>query len=56
MTKTYVIDTNVLIHAPYAIDCFEDNNVLIPMVVMEELDGLKKAEGDRGASARGAFK
>ncbi|MGN0142880.1 MAG: PhoH family protein [Roseburia sp.] len=56
MTKTYVIDTNVLIHAPYAIDCFEDNNVLIPMVVMEELDGLKKAEGDRGASAREAIR
>lgn len=26
MIKTYVIDTNVLIQAPYALECFEDNN------------------------------
>ncbi len=56
MMKTYVLDTNVLIHAPYAMECFEDNNVIIPMVVIEELDGLKKAEGDKGASAREAIR
>ncbi len=27
MIKTYVIDTNVLIQAPYALECFEDNNL-----------------------------
>ncbi|HOO29212.1 MAG TPA: PhoH family protein, partial [Lachnospiraceae bacterium] len=37
-------------------ECFEDNNVIIPMVVIEELDGLKKAEGDKGASAREAIR
>ncbi|MCI5874274.1 MAG: PhoH family protein [Clostridiales bacterium] len=56
MTKTYVIDTNVLIQAPYAMNCFVDNNVLIPLVVLEELDGLKKAEGDKGANARKAIR
>lgn len=56
MTKTYVIDTNVLIQAPYAMNCFVDNNVLIPLVVLEELDGLKKADGDKGANARKAIR
>lgn len=56
MTKTYVIDTNVLIQAPYAIECFEDNNLVIPLVVLEELDGLKKAEGEKGVNARAAVR
>ena len=52
MVKIYVLDTNILIQAPYAIDHFEDNSVVLPMVVLEELDHLKKAEGERGANAR----
>ena len=47
MIKTYVVDTNVLIQAPYALQCFEDNQVVLPVVVLEELDGLKKAEGEK---------
>lgn len=34
MVKIYVVDTNVLIQAPYALTCFEDNQVVIPMVVL----------------------
>lgn len=45
MIKTYVVDANVLIQAPYALNCFEDNQVLLPVVVLEELNNLKKAEG-----------
>lgn len=45
MIKSYVIDTNILIQAPYACQCFEENRVILPLVVLEELDGLKKAEG-----------
>lgn len=56
MKKTYVIDTNVLIQAPYAVHCFEDNDLVIPLVVLEELDGLKKAEGEKGANARKAVR
>lgn len=56
MIKTYVIDTNVLIQAPYAIECFEENNLVLPLVVLEELDGLKKAEGEKGANARAAVR
>ena len=46
MIKTYVLDTNVLIQAPYAVNCFEENYIVLPMVVLEELDNLKKAEGE----------
>ncbi|MDY2653394.1 MAG: PIN domain-containing protein, partial [Eisenbergiella porci] len=56
MIKTYVVDTNVLIQAPYALNCFEDNQVVIPVVVLEELDNLKKAEGERGNNARRAIR
>ena len=56
MIKTYVLDTNVLIQAPYALQCFEDNQVILPVVVLEELDNLKKAEGEKGANARKAIR
>ena len=52
MVKIDVIDTNVLIQSPYAIYCFDDNQVVLPLVVMEELDNLKKSEGERGSNAR----
>ena len=44
MGKIYVLDTNVLIQAPYAPACFEENEVILPLVVLEELDNLKKDE------------
>lgn len=56
MIKSYVIDTNILIQAPYACQCFEENRVILPLVVLEELDGLKKAEGEKGANARRAIR
>ncbi len=56
MPKTYVIDTNVLIQSPEAFECFEDNNVVLPIVVLEELDGIKNAEGEKGANARAAIR
>lgn len=52
MIKIYVVDTNVLLQAPYALGSFEDNQVVLPMVVLEELDHFKKAEGETGANAR----
>ena len=56
MKKTYVIDTNVLIQAPYALNCFEENDLIIPLAVAEELDGLKKSEGEKGANARASVR
>jgi PhoH-like ATPase len=40
--KVFILDTNVLLVDPNAIDKFEDNVVVVSMTVMEELDGLKK--------------
>lgn len=52
MKKNYVIDTNVLIQAPYALQCFEDNHIVLPIAVLEELDYLKTSDGEKGANAR----
>lgn len=52
MQKTYVLDTNILIQSPCALQSFEDNRIVLPLAVLEELDGLKNAEGERGANAR----
>ena len=41
-TKTYILDTNVLIHDPESIFKFQDNIVILPFTVIDELDGLKK--------------
>ena len=48
MQKTYILDTNVLIQAPYALQSFEDNHLVLPLAVLEELDGLKKCRGGKG--------
>ena len=56
MQKTYVLDTNVLIQAPYALQSFEDNHLVLPLAVLEELDGLKNADGEKGANARQAIR
>ena len=40
--KTFVIDTNVLVHDPESIKKFKENDVVIPLIVLEELDGLKR--------------
>lgn len=52
MKKTFLIDTNVLINDPSAFGRFKDNDVLIPMIVLGELDKLKKKDGQVGVSAR----
>ena len=39
--KTYVLDTNVLLHDPTAIAAFNEHSVVIPMTVLEELDHIK---------------
>ena len=56
MKKIYVLDTNVLIQASYALKCFADNEVVLPLVVLEELDTHKRDEGERGANVREAIR
>jgi PhoH-like ATPase len=50
--KTYVLDTNVLLHDPEALNVFEENHVVIPLVVIEEIDSQKKRQDEVGRSAR----
>lgn len=50
--KSFVIDTNVFIHRPDAINSFRDNEVVVPLWVLEELDKLKGFSDERGRNAR----
>ncbi|NOY75124.1 MAG: PhoH family protein [Kiritimatiellaeota bacterium] len=50
--KTYVLDTNVLLHSPESLLLFEDNNVILPMAVIEELDKFKSRHDELGRNAR----
>lgn len=54
--KIYVLDTCVLIQDPEAIFKFEEHHVVIPEIVIRELDGLKESKGSKGAYARRALK
>ncbi|HHV37490.1 MAG TPA: PhoH family protein [Candidatus Cloacimonetes bacterium] len=50
--KIFVLDTNVLIHNPRAMFSFADNHVVIPIVVIEEIDQFKKGLDEKGRNAR----
>lgn len=52
MKKTYVLDTNVVLHDPLAIYKFEENEVVIPIFVIEEVDQFKKELSELGRNAR----
>lgn len=52
MKKNYVLDTNILLHDPRAIFRFEDNHVIIPIFVIEEVDTFKREGTERGRNAR----
>lgn len=52
MVKHYVLDTNVLLHSPTAIFAFSEHRVIVPEVVLEELDRFKSDSSDRGANSR----
>ena len=50
--KNYVLDTNVLLHNPDSISSFQENNILIPIEVIEEIDLFKRESTERGQNAR----
>jgi len=52
MRKTFVLDTNVLLHDPQALTRFEDNAVVIPIEVVEEIDRFKRDPAEKGRNAR----
>lgn len=52
MTKSFVLDTNVLLHNAECIHSFADNTVILPMAVIEELDKFKGNSDELGRNAR----
>ena len=54
--KHYVLDTNILLHEPLAFLNFQEHNVIIPMVVLEELDNIKDRQKDVSRDARVAIR
>lgn len=54
--KTYILDTNVLIQDPDAMFKFNEHEVIISDITIEELDKLKKKPGDIGYSARASIR
>ena len=50
--KTFVIDTNVILHDADAISSFQDNDVVIPITVIEEIDRFKKGSDNINVQAR----
>ena len=50
--KNFILDTNVLLHDPSSIFKFADNNVIIPLCVIEEIDNFKKEMSELGRNAR----
>ena len=52
--KLFVLDTNVLMHDPSALYRFDEHDIFIPMVVLEELDGAKVGNSEVARNARQA--
>lgn len=52
MGKRFLLDTNVLLHDPRALEAFEDNEVIIPLSVLDELDKAKRFPDEKGRNAR----
>lgn len=50
--KKFILDTNVIISDPQCIKKFEENEIHIPLVVIEELDKLKKGQDEKARNAR----
>ena len=50
--RLFVLDTNVLLHDPTAIFRFEEHDIYLPMVVLEELDANKKGLSEASRNAR----
>jgi len=54
--KTFILDTNVLIHDPESILKFPRNRVVIPLTVLEELDKMKRLMNELGKNSRAVFR
>ena len=52
MKKTYILDTNVLLSDPHCLHNFQDNDLIIPILVLEELDRHKGRSDEVGRNGR----
>ena len=52
MRKNFVLDTNVLLHDPRALFHFAENDVVVPIYVIEEIDQFKRDLSELGRNAR----
>ena len=52
--RLFVLDTNVLMHDPTALFRFQEHDIFIPMVVLEELDASKKGMPEVSRNTRQA--
>lgn len=52
--KIFVLDTNVLMHDPMSLFRFDEHDIFLPMIVLEELDGHKKGTTEVARNARQA--
>ncbi|WP_186338980.1 PhoH family protein [Mariprofundus sp. NF] len=50
--KIYILDTNVLVHDPNALQRFDEHDVVIPIVVLEEMDKIKKGLDELARNVR----
>lgn len=54
--KTFVLDTNVLLHDPESILKFPKSNIILPITVIEELDTMKRLPNELGKNSRAIFR
>lgn len=50
--KTFILDTNVILHDPTCINQFQENNIVIPLAVIEEIDHFKRGNNVINLNAR----
>lgn len=56
MRKSFVLDTNVLLHSPTCLSKFKENAIVIPVDVIEELDNFKSTNDELGRNARAVIR
>ena len=52
LKKIFVLDTSVILHDHNVLDCFEENDIAIPITVLEELDNFKRGNDTKNYEAR----
>ena len=50
--KIFVLDTSVILHDHNSLHCFEENDIAIPITVLEELDNFKRGNDIKNFEAR----